>query len=83
MQEAGVTDPEQRLAVKIECRARGLVLDRSEADRLLRQLGIDGPVSLEALEERMDRKGYMPSLKTVIKSELQSRGWLRSKPRQN
>jgi hypothetical protein len=55
LQQAGITDPEQRLCLRIECHARGLVRDPNEADRLLRNLGIDGPVHLEAVERVMDK----------------------------
>jgi hypothetical protein len=48
---------EQRIACKLEAAARGLLATQTaerEADRLLRNLGIDGPVSLEAIERTMD-----------------------------
>jgi hypothetical protein len=77
LDQAGVTEPEQRIAVRLECRAQGLTRDVSDADRLLRALNISGPVDLLALEQTMDQRGYMPSIKTVIKSACQQRGWLK------
>jgi hypothetical protein len=71
-------DAQSRIAVRLECRARGLTRDTSEADRLLRNLGIEGPVSLEAIEQQMDRVGWGVTAKNVVKSELQVRGWLKS-----
>jgi hypothetical protein len=72
-------DAERRIAVRLECQARGLTRDASEADRLLKNLGIEGPVSLEAIERTMDERGWGVTYKNVVKSELQSRGWLKSR----
>jgi hypothetical protein len=79
---ADLTEPQTRLALKIECASRGMIgvgLDpqASEADRLLRNLGISGPVDLEAIEQKMDQLGWGVTAKTVVKSECQRRGWLK------
>jgi hypothetical protein len=77
LREAGL-DAEQRLAVKIEAEARGLLRHASVAARLLEHLGLDGPVDAMALECLLDRRGVgSVTLRTAIRAELQQRGWLR------
>jgi len=81
LMQAGV-EPEQRISVKIECGRRGLIrathaTDPDEATRLVRNLGVTGPVTLEWLEREMDARGYMPSIKSVIVSECRAKGWLK------
>jgi hypothetical protein len=77
LDQAGITDTAQRLALKIECRSLGLMHDASGVERLLRSLGIDGPVDQFRLELEMDRAGYGVTAKNVVKAELQQRGWLK------
>jgi hypothetical protein len=76
-QGAGL-ETEQRLAVKIEAEARGLMRYTSTTDRLLQQLGIDGPLDQLALEQRLDRHGVgSVAMRTAVRAECQRRGWLR------
>jgi hypothetical protein len=75
--QAGITDPKQCLALKIECRSLGLMRDATGVERLLRSLAIDGPVDQVALEHSMDQRGYGVTAKNVVKAELLQRGWLR------
>jgi hypothetical protein len=41
-------------------------------------LGISGPIDHETLEATMDQQGYGVTAKTVVTSEFQRRGWLKS-----
>jgi hypothetical protein len=81
LQRAGL-GPEEAIAVKVECQAPGLLATpprgASAAERLLENLGIDGPVSLEFIERQMDQLGYGPTAKAVVKSALQAKHWLKS-----
>jgi hypothetical protein len=74
-------DPQQRIAVKYEAGDRGLLAtaphETNVAARYLEHLGIEGPVDLWAIEQRMDREGWSVTAKNVVKSELHMRGWLR------
>jgi hypothetical protein len=50
----------------------------SETDRMLVQLGIDGPMDLEALERLLDQRGVgSVTARTCVRAELQQKGWLR------
>jgi hypothetical protein len=70
--------PEEAIAVKIECAARGITRHASVTDRLLEQLGIDGPLDLMALERLLDHRGVgSVAMRKAIAAELQQRGWLR------
>jgi hypothetical protein len=73
---AGLT-PEEAIAVKIECAARGITRQASVADRMLEQLGIDGPMDLMALERLLDLRGVgSVAMRKAITAELQQRGWI-------
>jgi hypothetical protein len=75
--QAGL-DLEQRLAVKIECESLRLIRHTSVTDRLLQQLGIDGPIDQLALEARLDRHGIdSVAMRTAVRAECQRRGWLK------
>ena len=82
LDQAGITDTVQRLSIKVEAQARGLLAtaprDARAVERLLENLGVDGPVDQYALELDMDRAGYGVTAKNVVKAELQQRGWLKS-----
>jgi hypothetical protein len=73
---------EQRIAVKLDAEQQGLIVHGpefpSEAARMVDTLGITGPMSLAALEALLDRHGIgSVTARTCIRSELQTRGWLR------
>jgi hypothetical protein len=79
---AEITDPQTRLALKLECSARGMIAtglpaQPREVDRVLMSLAIDKPITLTALEDRLDRHGIgSVALRTAVRAELQQRGLL-------
>jgi hypothetical protein len=77
--QAGITDSQQRLAIKVEAEGRGLTRPGSVADTMLEQLGIEGPLDLMALERLLDQRGVASvAARTCVRAELQQRGWLKS-----
>jgi hypothetical protein len=77
LERAGLT-PEDAIAVKIECAARGITRRGSVADTMLQQLGIEGPMDLMALERLLDQRGVASvAARTCVRAELQRRGWLK------
>jgi hypothetical protein len=79
LDQAGIADTAQRLAIKIECQARGITRRGSVADTMLEQLGIEGPLDLMALERLLDQRGVASvAARTCVRAELQQRGWLKS-----
>jgi hypothetical protein len=46
LDQAGIDDPQQRIAVRIECASLGLTRQPSMVDRVLQQLAIEGTLSL-------------------------------------